>query len=140
MIISNGSAALSISASSEASALTLLWNPLPIDDFYQVSCRSNSTNNLSCIDSIESHHTLSLCVNSNTTSVRVDQLLPGISYNCCVSAGEYSDCEGDLMVGGGLSTLVVGVIGGFAGIVLAIAIALLLAGLVWCCTLCKAYR
>lgn len=127
--------------SSGPSALTLSWNALPVaDHVYVVRCTTTNSSNYTESVCTENYHTLSLCVDSNATSVTVDQLFPATNYTCCVLAdGNILDCK-DVVLDGGLSTPIVGVIGGFAGIVVGALIVLLIAGLIVCCSHCKKHR
>lgn len=140
--------AFAVDAIVGSSSLTLSWNDI-FADSYVVRCSTgiiNSTSN-GTSDSVclENHHTFSLCADGNTSSVTLDQLVPRTSYTCCVNvlpnvSGEVMDCKEGLVLNGGLSSTVVGMIGAAAGIVLALLVALLIAVLVACCRLCKKHR
>lgn len=108
---------------------------------YQVVCSNESLLlNDSELYSQSSSHTITILANSSTSSVSVRNLVPGLAYNCCISAVEDTPiyCKDTLMLGSGLSLPVVGVIGGSVGVVVAVLVLLAILGIV--CILCKTYR
>ena len=140
------SASLNITTSASASAVTLSWTGLESNAItgYQVMCINKFLqNNTEQSYSQSSSHTVSVITNNSTNSVEVRNLVPGFSYNCCISALEESNniplyCEDSLMLGSGLSWPVIGVIGAAVGAVLAMLILLIIVGIVG--MLCKTCR
>ena len=118
----NGTA-FTVSASTGSSAVSLWWDTVPSADYYLVKCFTDAAQN----------NTISFSLDSNITSIEIQQLLPRTDYTCCVSTGVCSDCTEGLVVGGELSSLVVGIIGGIAGFVVATLLLLLINVLVCCC-------
>lgn len=145
MMESFTSTSLTLNTTVGPSAITLSWNKFPAS-YFEVNCTgiSEAPNNTGLIICSSSLH---LEVDNSVTSIVVDKLVPGISYNCCVSAVEPTmfsnrvmDCEDVLMLRGGsagLSTTIAGVIGGVVGAMVSLLIILAVVGIV---VLCKTHR
>ena len=138
------STSLNITTSASSSALTLSWTG-PESTGYQVVCMNKTflQNNTEQSYSQSSSHTVSVITSNSTSSVEVRNLVPGLSYNCCISTLEESYntptyCEDSLMLGSGLSWPVIGVIGAAIGAVLAVLVLLITVGIVG--ILCKTCR
>ena len=118
---------VAVSTSASSSAITLSWSPLNSSTItgYQVTCNSDdilTSNDTNQRYSQISNHSISVLINSTfTNNVEVHNLVPGLSYNCCVSTlDETYDttllyCEGSLRLASVLSLPVVGAIGAAAG-------------------------
>lgn len=108
--------------------LSISWNSLDAM-YYKVMCNSdNDTEG----EYTQSH---SISFTTNGTTVVVDQVIPNLSYNCCVSAFEVipeppTDCVESPLLSGGLSTPVAGVIGGIIGAMIAVLVILTIGGIV----------
>lgn len=151
-----GDAKLDIQVSPGASALTLSWNDLASTS-YRVICNGVSVSGELSNTSISGEaiynqsHSINISLHNSMTSVVLNNLIPRVSYNCCVSAlGTESTDSNDssaacvtsmVLEGVQLSMPVVGVIGGIAGAIIAVLIVLAIGGIVLAlCKVCKAHR
>lgn len=129
---------LNLQVSPGSSALTLFWNNLAAVR-YKVVCN----NEINTTEQAYSH-SISLSVH-NATSKLLDKLIPGTSYNCCVSAeglGENfisRDCVTSTVLdgGGGLATPLVGLVGGIIGVLIAV---LAIGGIAVACVISNTHR
>ncbi len=135
-----------IMISASSSVLTISLSGLESNNSagYQVVCSNEDflANDNNHPYSQTSNHTISVLVNSfNTSNVEVRDLVPGLSYNCCVSALEEFNNDTycvNSMLSSGLSWPVVGVIGAAIGAVVTALVLLAILGTV--CVLYKTCR
>lgn len=129
---------LDLRVSPDHSSLALSWNDLAAAS-YNVECNSVVSGN--GMDSVAEHtyscsHSINVSIVNSTSKLLVENLIPGMSYNCCVStvglSASFDDCamssplEGG---GGGLAPPVVGLIGGVIGATIAVLTILMMAGI-----------
>jgi hypothetical protein len=118
---------LDVQVSAGFSRLSLFWNNLT-DTAYTVMCIGVVSNDEPEV-TFSSSHFISLAVHNSTSAV-FDKLISGVSYNCCVSTNNltHHDCVASTVDIGGLSTPVVGVIGGIIGALIVLLSVLIIGG------------
>ena len=138
-------ASLDLEVYTSSSALALSWNDVAATTFYAVHCNnvvSSEEPNGAEIEVYSNSHSISATV-YNSTRAMFNNLLPGASYNCCVAAFNFSDhhdCVTSVVQTGGLTTPVVGLIGGILGALIALLAVFTIGGIIVASISCKKNR
>lgn len=136
MVLVMEDANLDLQVSTSSSALSLSWNEVSATAYAVMCTSSEDVNSTELVYS--SSHSIHLPVHNSTSAV-LDWLIPGATYNCCVSAvglPSYDDCVISVVQeGAGLPTPVVGLIGGVIGVLIALLVVLtigvIVASVIW---------
>ena len=138
-------ASLNVQVSPSSSGLTLTWREVAAAS-YNIVCSSKV--NVDCLANYTEIHSMHhvLC-DSTATSVLLRNLVPGLAYNCCVSAVALADTVNETAadcilstVPDGLSAPVIGAIGGTVGAFITALIILTIGGIIICSVMRRTRR
>lgn len=136
-LVNSTMVASSIMTSASSSAVTLSWNLPDSGNImgYQVMCNNENFLPSDTNFPYGQSSTHAISVLTNNTSAKISNLVPGLSYNCCVTSLEANDTPLDcdsVMLASTLSSTIVGVIGAIAGATLATAVLMAIVAMIVC--------